>query len=187
MMPARTAAWSGSPFLTFPDRISRTASALIVISPVATASRLVTALSPTSTIRTSPRGPTCVSVEARPLPDIVITLRKVEREAFERHGQVHALEFHVGRHLQRSRRKVENGLDAGGDDLLHHRLRIRRGHRDDADVEAVASRDLLQFFDVVNGDAAARPLADLLVGSVEQCGDLEPFLPEPGIVGKCQT
>src|SRR4051794_35789156 len=124
MMPATTAVCSGSPFSTLPARINRSASRLISISPAATASRLVTALSPTSTIRTSPRGPTCV----RPLPrfpvprllvlaGIVVFLREVEREALQRYREVHALQLDVGRHFQRTRGEVENRLDAGRDHL----------------------------------------------------------------------
>ena len=80
----------------------------IVIVPRATASRAVTAFAETSTIFTSPRGPTCES----PCRDFSNlggafllmgpSLRKKERQRFERHGQVHALQLDVGRYLQRA-------------------------------------------------------------------------------------
>src|SRR5262245_651876 len=63
MMPARRAAWSGSPFFTRPARIWRRASADIEIDPRAIASRSLTGLSPTSTIFTRPLASTC---ERRP-------------------------------------------------------------------------------------------------------------------------
>ena len=102
----------------------------MMISPVATASRSVTALPPTSTIRTSPRGPTCVKPvgraasdsapwsgflparigrpddgrrERRPLTATVVSLGKIEGKTLERNSQVDALELHVCRHLQRTR------------------------------------------------------------------------------------
>src|SRR5262249_28276803 len=53
------AACSGSPFLTAPLRICASASRDIRIDPRAMASRLVTGLSPTSTILTRPRASTC--------------------------------------------------------------------------------------------------------------------------------
>src|SRR5262245_4510709 len=57
-IPASRAVCSGSPFLTSPRRIRRSASRDIVIVPLATASRVVTGLSPTSTILTRPRAST---------------------------------------------------------------------------------------------------------------------------------
>src|SRR5437867_10445727 len=57
-------------------------------------------------------------------------------------------------------------------------------HRDDGDADAVAPRDFLQIVDIVDRDAAARLLADLLAQIVEQREDLETFLAKPGIVGK---
>jgi hypothetical protein len=57
-MPANRAVCSGSPFFTAPRRISRSASRDIVIVPRAIASRVVTGLSPTSTIFTRPRRST---------------------------------------------------------------------------------------------------------------------------------
>src|SRR5207342_3531763 len=101
-MPARRAVCSGSPFLTPPERIKRTASRDIVIVPRATASRLVIGLSPTSTIFTRPRASTCerraLFFPAFPAPParpalpvlflIAIGLGQEERQALARHGQV---------------------------------------------------------------------------------------------------
>src|SRR6185369_12590866 len=110
-MPASRAVCNGSPFLTAPARMSRTASRDIVIVPRAIASRAVTGLSPTSTIFTRPRASTCVRAVALPARPAVpapparpalflfaIALRQEEREAFERHGEVDAFQLHVGRH-----------------------------------------------------------------------------------------
>src|SRR3954470_18745363 len=185
MMPARRAVCSGSPFLTAPLRISFNAALLIVISPRASASRVVTALSPTSTMRTSPRGPTCDRA-ADCLPAGIFTLREIERQALERDRQVDALQLHILRHLQRARREIEDRLDAGGDHHLHHPLRVRRGNRDHRDVQPIAAGQPLQLLDVEDWNAAALLVADLLVGRVEQRDDLEPFLAEPRIVGERQ-
>ena len=67
-------------------------------------------------------------------------------------------------------------------DLIDDRLRVRRGNGDDRDVEPLAPRDALQFLDVVDGHAATRLVADLVVRRVEERGNLEAFLAEAGIV-----
>src|SRR6267142_1288896 len=110
-IPARRAACSGSPLATSPRRISVSASALIVIDPRATASRAVTGLAPTSTILTRPCSSTCdsftfplLSFSTFPLLLAnVFSLGEVERQALERHGEVHALQLHVVGHMQCSR------------------------------------------------------------------------------------
>src|SRR5688572_12692704 len=114
MMPASRAVCSGSPFLIAPALIWRIASRDMVIRPPARASRAVTSLPLTSTMRTVPVASTCDSV-CRGLLGIGISLSKKERQALQRHGEVHALDLHVGRHLQRARRKVQHRLDAGVD------------------------------------------------------------------------
>src|SRR5919201_1135166 len=101
MMPATRAAWSGSPLRTAPARMSRRASRDMAIDPRATASRLVTGLSPTSTIFTRPWLSTCE--RPRRLFAIVLALRQEERQAFERHGEIDALELDVRGNLQRAR------------------------------------------------------------------------------------
>src|SRR5882724_2739320 len=126
MIPARRAACSGSPFLTAPRLIWAIAVRDIETDPRAIASRLVTGLSPTSTMRIRPRRSTCESSGAafdfrltaglRGLFFTLIPVRKIEREALERDCQVDALELHVRWHLQRARRKVQHRLDARGDD-----------------------------------------------------------------------
>src|SRR5687768_11101303 len=117
MIPARRAAWSGSPFFTAPRRIWRSASRDMVIRPRAIASRSVAGLSPTSTIFTRPRESTCV--RRRDLATaFVLASREIERQALQRDGEVHAFQLHVRRHLQRAGREVENRLDARGDDLI---------------------------------------------------------------------
>src|SRR5687768_8263300 len=98
MIPASLAACSGSPLAMAPVRISFSAPALIVISPRATASRAVTGLSPTSTILTRPFASTCESFLG-----ITSVLGEIEGQALERHREVHALQLHVRRRLQRSR------------------------------------------------------------------------------------
>src|SRR5690348_5553805 len=178
MMPARRALCSGSPFFTAPARTSRSAWALIVISPVATASRTVTGFSPTSTMRTSPRGPTC----DRRLFPTVISLRQVEGQALERNRQIHALQLDVVGHLDRARREVQDSLDARADHLIDHRLRVLCGHGDHADIEAIATRDPLEVLHVVDRDAAARLVADLLAGGIEERRNLEAFFPKARII-----
>src|ERR1700730_15879389 len=133
------------------------------IEPRAIASRRVTALVPTSTILTRPRRSTWESLGARdePLGFIALPLGKEEREALEGHGQVHALQLHVGRRLQCAGRKIQHRLDAGRDDEVDHVLGGRRRHGDDRDADAVTADDLLEVLDLMNRYAAARPLPDL--------------------------
>src|SRR4051812_5523761 len=190
-MPARRAVCSGSPFLTAPVRIKRTASRDMVIVPRATASRLVIGLSPTSTIFTRPRTSTCDKRPARPAPPalllIALTLREEKRQAFERHRQVDALQLHVWGYLQRAGRKIQDRLDAGRHHQPEHVLRVRRRNRNHRDANAVAARDLFQVGDVVNRHAASRLLADLLLQGVEQRRDLKSFLSKARIVGEGQA
>src|SRR5262245_54616081 len=101
MMPASRAVCSGSPLATLPDRINASAAALIVISPCARASRLVTGFAPTSTMRALPLSSRCDSL-AR-LAILLISLREIEREALERHGEIDALQLDVLRNLQSTR------------------------------------------------------------------------------------
>ena len=218
MMPASRAVCSGSPFLIAPARISRSASRDIVISPRATASRDVTALSDTSTIRTWPCGPTWDSagpfleagpcLEARALVEAFLMTflkargapllsmrlgphaqalplarrahggsglslpmheataegayssaspcaRKNDR-TLERHGQVDALQFDVGRHLQPAGRKVEHRLDSCRYDGIDDGLRGLGGNGDDRDGDLLAPHDRAELANVVDGDAAAR-------------------------------
>jgi len=79
------------------------------------------------------------------------------------------------------------GLDAGADDLIHDRLRMWRGHGDDGDIQPIAAHHPLQLFDVVDRYAAPRLVADLLVGRIEECRDLEPFLTKSGVIGQRKT
>src|SRR5262249_27367608 len=104
-MPARRAVCSGSPFLTLPDRISRGAARDIEIDPRAIASRAVTGLSPTSTIFTRPRASTWESLR------FAISLCEKERQAFERHRQIHALQLHIVGDLHVAGRKIQDRLD----------------------------------------------------------------------------
>ena len=62
-----------------------------------------------------------------------------------------------------------------------------RGHGDHSNVEPLLFCDTLQLADVVDRNAASRLVADLLVGGVEQRGDLEALLAEARIVGKRET
>src|SRR5262245_37960430 len=162
-MPARRAACSGSPLATSPRRINVNASALIVMVPRASASRLVIGLAPTSTIFTRPRRSTCDSCPVLPTRvrgadpagrralATVLTLSKVKRQTLEGDRQIDALQLDAVRHMQRARRKVENPLNPGGDNLIDHRLCMRCGDRDDGDVEPLATRHALQFLDVEDG------------------------------------
>src|SRR5688500_841268 len=160
MMPARRAVCSGSPLAIPPRRISRSAAALITISPLASASRLVTGLAPTSTIRALPFASRCESLRAEALAEaglaaIAFSLGKVEREALERDRQIHALQLHIVGDFQRPGREIEDGLDPGEDDLIDDRLRVWGGHGDDGDVEPILLHDAFELPDVVNRHAAA--------------------------------
>ena len=72
------------------------------------------------------------------------------------------------------------------DDFVEHRRRRRRGHGDDGDGDPFLAHHAPEGADVVDGHAAARPLADLLALAVEQRGNLEPFGAEAGVVGQRQ-
>src|SRR4030095_4359877 len=98
MIPARRAVCSGSPLATLPVRISERAAALIVISPCASASRLVTGFAPTSTMRALPLSSRCDNLgagRARRLATLLIPLRQIERQALERNGEIHTLQLDV--------------------------------------------------------------------------------------------
>src|SRR5262245_51728198 len=130
-MPARRAVCSGSPFASAPCRIKRSAVALIAIAPRARASRLVTGLSPTSTIRAFPVSSRWGSTSARFASalralraTLLVPLRQVEGQALERDREIDALELDILWNLEGTGRKVQNRLDPGGDDLLDHRLRM---------------------------------------------------------------
>src|SRR5262245_7478642 len=105
MMPANRAVWSGSPFLTRRLRIAARAAGLIRTRASAIASRSVSGFFDTSTMRTRPSGSTCESVVPARLRVVGIGLpsREEERQTLERDGQVHVLELHTRRHLQRAR------------------------------------------------------------------------------------
>src|SRR6186713_1412541 len=123
MMPARRAVWSGSPLATVPVRMRRSAAADMVISPVARASRRVAGFSPTSTIRALPRASRCdslgrVALREGALATAGLALRQIERQAFERYREIHALELHVGRHGQGPGGEVQDRLDASRHDLI---------------------------------------------------------------------
>src|SRR5688572_20507999 len=129
MIPASRAVCSGSPLATSPRRISRSAAALMTISPRASASRFVEGFPPTSTMRALPLGsmwdsgtfvPQVASRRSQGASGQVsrtylllatgdlslliafLALRQVKRQALERYRQVHALQLDLGRHLQRA-------------------------------------------------------------------------------------
>src|SRR5688500_8204439 len=158
MIPARRAVCSGSPLATLPIRISESAAALIVISPRASASRLVTGFAPTSTMRALPLSSTCDSRAAgrgRRLATLLLPLGQIEGQAFERDRQINTLQLDVLRYFQRTRREVQNRLHPGADDLVHNRLRMWRGHGDHGDIEPLAAHHLLELLDVVDRHPAA--------------------------------
>src|SRR5688500_5476172 len=191
MMPAILAVWSGSPFLTAPARIWRTASRDIVIRPRATASRAVAALSLTSTILTVPPAPTWDSVARRGRGwrdgfarlAIDVTLCEKEGQAFQRNGQVHALQLHVGRHLQGPGGKVQNRSDTRRDDGGRDRLCGAGGHGNHGDADAFAPNQPAKVPDVVDRHPRARSAADLLSHRIEERRDFEAFLAEARVIG----
>src|ERR1700730_323565 len=112
MIPARRAACNGSPFFTAPARTSFKAARDIVIDPRATASRSVTGLPPTSTILMRPRASMWLRRKGLPaLCFIAVAPRQIERQAFQRHGEVDALQLHIIGNLERARREVQDGFD----------------------------------------------------------------------------
>ena len=124
MMPARRAACSGSPFLTAPAAHERAAPARDMRDRpardrLARGHRLVADvdhLDAAARVDVRERGRL-----RRPTAGfhafVVIAARgQEERQALERDRQIHALQLHVGRHLQRARRKIQDRLDARGDD-----------------------------------------------------------------------
>ena len=68
--------------------------------------------------------------------------------------------------------------------MIHDRLRMRRRHGDDGNVQPFAAHHLLQLFDVVDRYPAARLVTNLFVGRVEERGDLEPFLTKAGVISE---
>src|SRR5687768_3128464 len=180
MIPARRAVCSGSPFLTALSRMARTAAALIRISPTALASRTVLGLPLTSTIRAWPDVPTCDRAGRLLFAFIRLSSGEEERQALERHGQIHVLEFHARRHFEVAGRKVQQGPNAGGYRGIHHILRGRCRHGQHHDVDAVAFDDLPELRHIDDAHAASRFAPHLASLGIEQGDDLEPFLAETG-------
>src|SRR5687768_2323152 len=182
MIPASRAACSGSPFLTLPERINLRALPDMAIDPRATASRSVTGLSPTSTMRMRPLASTWVN-----LAFVIDSLSEIERQAFERHGQIDALHLDARWNFERAGRKIQDRLDPGVDRLIEHLLcRVGR-HGDERDVDLLAPDNLLQLLQIMNGYAALRFVADLGLGDVEHGDNLEAFALESRIVGERQA
>src|SRR5205809_103168 len=110
-----------------------TAVSASISTPVGPVVRAVAAIAPTSTMRMRPRSSTWDSFLLTAL-----TLHEKEREALERDGQVHALEFDTPRDPERARREVHDRLDARRGDRLDGRLGRRRRNGDDGDADALA-------------------------------------------------
>src|SRR5262245_63246893 len=89
--------------------------------------------------------------------------------------------------MQSATGKVENSLHPRGDNLIDDGLRMWRRHRDDGDIKPFTTRDAPQFLDVEDGHAAPRFVPDLLVGCIEERGNLEALLTESGVIGERQT
>ena len=83
--------------------------------------------------------------------------------------------------------KLSTALTPAARHLIDHVLGRFGRHRDHRDVDALAATHLLQVLDVVDRHAAARLLADLGVGAVEERDDLEAFLAEARVVGQRQA
>src|SRR6516164_5924936 len=106
MIPARRAVSRGSPFFVPRERTCFSAPADIVMRPRAIASRAVAGLAETSTIRSLP-VPSMWESTGRRLA-ILVTLYEEERQAFERHREVHALELDPLWHLVGARREIQD-------------------------------------------------------------------------------
>src|SRR5262245_52076447 len=120
-MPARRAVWRGSPLATVFRRMAVRAAAPMCTSASATASRMVSALPPTSTIRTRPRASTCDSLPVLRAA-MLFFAREKERQALERDGQIDVLQLDDRRNLQRAGREIQNRPDPGLHDGVDHRL-----------------------------------------------------------------
>ena len=114
-------------------------------SPSATASRAVSGLADTSTMRTRPRASTCESRRAGSTACFGIGLlsRQEERQALERDGQIDVLELHARRDFQRAGREIQDRANPGMHGGVHDPLRRVGGHGHDRDVDAVALDDFL--------------------------------------------
>ena len=138
MMPARRAVCSGSPFFTARVRMARPRRR--VHAHFAFGDRLADGLGlggdvhhahapPLVDVR-QPGRAARLAVLHRHLP------REEEGQALERHREVHVLQLHARRHLERAGREVEDrtdaGLHGGVDDALSGFG--RHGHDRDVDV-----------------------------------------------------
>src|SRR5262245_11460230 len=132
------------------------------------ATRAVSGLSETSTMRTRPPRSTCDSCGERSrVLRMTFFARQEERQAFERHGQIDILELDVSRYLQRPGREVQNRAHACLYGRIHNALgRIGR-NGDDGDVDVLAFHQLAKLSDVVDPHAASRPTANLRSLGVE--------------------
>src|SRR3954471_13310300 len=180
MIPASRAVSIALPFASAAVRICRSASGDMRTRPAATASRAVAGLSLTSTIRTRPSASTCVSAvgvvrtfrlamafESLPRLIRILALREEEREALERHRQVHVLQLHPARHLDGAGREVEDRLDPGGANRVDDGLGGGRGDGNHGNADGFALHDLPKVARVVDEHAAARSTAHLLFQRVE--------------------
>src|SRR6266702_1261677 len=98
MMPAMRAVPSTAPFLALPDTIRSSVALLMTTRPSATASRSLTGLSDTSTIRASPEAPIWVRAGlAVVFADLVLDGSRAMSARARRMRGVPAREQHVGR------------------------------------------------------------------------------------------
>src|SRR2546429_1936641 len=72
----------------------------------------------------------------RPWDPLARSLGEIERESFELDREVDVLEPDVAGNLDAGGREVQDGFDAGRDQLIRDRLRGLYGHRDDRDLDA---------------------------------------------------
>ena len=155
--------------------------------PAATASRAVTGLAPTSTMRTRPAASTCDRARASYAPACAVASARARKNDRLSSDTVRStlFSFTSSGTVQRARREVEDRLHAGGRPRGSPRAaRPRRARRSTA--MPMRSWRTMRFncADVVDGDAACETVADLLVEHVEEGDDLEAFLPEAGVVGE---
>ena len=142
----------------------------MVIRPRATASRVVTGLSPTSTIRTAPRGRRardgasrfgCPSRDdSRALAIQSPCARKNDRLSSDTVRST-LFSFTSGGHLQRTGGKVQHRFDARLHDRVDDRLRRFGRHGNDGDADVLAPDDAAELADVVDRNAGTGAVADL--------------------------
>ena len=95
---------------------------------------------------------------------------EIERQALERHRQIHALQLDIRRNLQRARREVEDRFDSSSDHLLDNRLRLNfAGYTYEVDGQTYSNDRIWSGLnpqeELPSAEIAGQALAEFPVGS----------------------